>query len=126
MDNSKELVEKRKHKRFEVRPGAFVILKPSGMAACRVLNISMDGLTFDCVSTQTEPIEATQLDIFLTDSPVRVSDVPCKSIWDLMIYERPSISLHRRRCGVQFGELTPDQETQLEYFIQHNTTGEAT
>jgi hypothetical protein len=126
MADSQELVEKRKHKRFQVRPGAFVLLKPSGIAACRLLNISMDGLTFDSISTQAEPIEATELDIFLTDSPVRVSDVPCRSIWDLTIYEKPSISLHRRRCGVQFGKLTPDQKTQLEYFIRKNTIGEAT
>lgn len=125
MASSQKPVEKRKHKRFQVRPGAFVLLKPSGIAACRLLNISMDGLTFDSISTQAEPIEATELDIFLTDSPVRVSDVPCRSIWDLTIYERPSISLHRRRCGVQFGKLTPDQKTQLEYFIQNNTIGEA-
>jgi hypothetical protein len=29
-----------------------------------------------------------------------------------------------KRCGVQFGELTPDQKSQLEDFTQNHTTGE--
>jgi hypothetical protein len=125
MAKTKVPVERRKDRRFQVRNGAFVILKPSGVTACRLLNISMDGLTFDCVSGQAEPVEATELDIFLTDVPIHVSDIPCRSIWDLTVYERPSVALYRRRCGVQFGELTPVQKAQLEYFIQNYTTGTA-
>jgi hypothetical protein len=124
MTDTKQQVEQRKLKRFRVRAGAFVMLKPSGITACRLLNISMDGLTFDCVSSQAEPVEATELDIFVTDAPIHVSDIPCRSIWDLTVYARPSVALYRRRCGVQFGELTPDQKFQLEYFIQNFTSGE--
>jgi len=124
MASSQELVERRKHKRFWVRGGAFVILKPSDIGSGRLIDISMGGLSFDYHTSQALPIEATELDIFLTDSPVRVSDVPCRSIWDLKTYESPPASLYRRQCGVLFGELTPVQKRQLEYFIENHTIGE--
>ena len=124
MTNTKARVERRKHKRFRVRAGAFVILKPCppGTGACRLIDISMGGLTFDCFISQELPIEATEVDIFLTDSHLDVPNVPCRSIWNLTMYESPPASIYRRRCGVEFGELTPDQKSRLEYFIEKHST----
>ncbi len=85
----------------------------------------MGGLTFDYVTRKAPSIEATELDIFLTDSDFRLYEFPCQSVWDLITYEIPTIALHKRRCGVQFGELTQSQIFQLEDFIQNYTTGPA-
>ncbi len=121
------MVERRKHKRFRVKANAFVMLKPCppGTGACRLIDISVGGLSFDCFISQELPIEATEVDIFLTDSHFHVPNVPCRSIWNLTMYEGPSASRYRRRCGVEFGALTPQQKTQLEYFIHNYTIREA-
>ena len=90
----------------------------------RLIDTSMGGLTFDWVTSEVLPIEATKLDICRTGSLFILYNLPCQSIWELSIYEKHPASLHRKRCGVQFGELTPDQESQLEHFIQNHTKGE--
>jgi hypothetical protein len=123
MASSQELVEQRKHKRFRVRGAAFIVLNPFDIGAGRLINISMAGLSFYYYTGQALPIEATELDIFPTDSLVRVSDVQCRSIWDLKTYENPPASFYTRESGLLFGELTPIQKHQLEYFIENHTIG---
>ncbi len=125
MTNTKARVEQRKHKRFRVQDGAFVILRPTDTGVGRLIDISMGGLTFDYVTRKAPSIEATELDIFLTDSDFRLYEFPCQSVWDLITYEIPTTAVHKRRCGVQFGELTQSQVFQLEHFIQNYTTGPA-
>ena len=124
MTDGKKRVERRKHKRFRVQEGAFVILSPSDTGAGRLKNISMGGLMFEYVTVKTPSINATELEIFLTDSLFRLQ-VPCHSVWDLPVYKSSSFSLQKRQCGVQFGELSSHQISRLEYFIQEHTTGEA-
>jgi hypothetical protein len=125
MTDGKKRVERRKHKRFRVQEGAFVILSPSDTGAGRLKNISMGGLMFEYVTVKTPSINATEVEIFLTDSLFRLYQVPCHSVWDLPVYKSSSSLLQKRQCGVQFGELSPHQISRLEYFIQNHTTGEA-
>ncbi len=117
------MVERRKHKRFQVPMGAFVTLKPSDTGAGRLTHISMGGLRFEYITGQTASGQATELDIFTTNSDFRFYKVPCQTIWQRTTYESPLTSTTKRQCGVQFGELSPDQIYQLEYFIQNYTGG---
>ena len=53
-------------------------------------------------------------------------EIPCKAVSDLEIEDSPPFSsISMRRCGVQFGELTQEQESQLDYFLQNHTVGHA-
>jgi hypothetical protein len=125
MVKQKEAVEQRQHKRFRVQDGAIIIFKPSDAGMGRLIDISMGGLTFDYLTSQAPPtVEAAKLDILLTDSAFGLYDVPCQSIWELTIYEKPPTSKYRKRCGVKFGELTSEQRRLLEYFIEKHTTAE--
>jgi hypothetical protein len=123
MTDGKAKVERRKHKRFRVQEGAFVILNPSDTGAGRLVNISMGGLMFEYVATKEPSIEATELELFVTDSVFRLYGVPCKSVWDLPVYKHPTMPLQKRQSGVQFGELSAHQKSQLELFIEKHTTG---
>jgi hypothetical protein len=123
--NTKKPVERRKHTRFRVQDSAYVALKPSDAEGGRLISISMSGLMFEYLTNQASSIEATELDILLVDGAFELSHVPCQRIWDLPTYELiPTSPLQKRRCGVEFGELTQSQISQLEYFIQNHTTGE--
>ena len=125
MTTKKKLVERRQQKRFQARDGAYVALKPSDAEGGRLINISMSGLMFEYLTDQASSIEATELDILLVDGAFELSHVPCQRIWDLPTYELiPTSPLHKRRCRVEFGELTQSQKAQLEKFIQDHTTGE--
>ena len=121
MTDTEAKVERRKDKRFRVQEGAFVILKPSDTGAGRLVNIGLSGLMFEYVSTKEPSVEATQLELFVTDSVFRLYGVPCKKVWDLPVYSHPTTSLQKRQSGVEFGELLPHQKSQLEVFIKDHT-----
>jgi hypothetical protein len=116
--------DRRKRRRLRVQGGAFVILSPSDAGVGRLIDISMDGLSFDYVTTQEPTGEPTELQIFVTDSAFRLYKIPCKTITDLKTFEIPQTHSHKRRSGVQFGKLTETQKSQIEYFIQKYTTEE--
>jgi c-di-GMP-binding flagellar brake protein YcgR len=123
MTNEEERVERRKHKRLRVEEDAYVILKP--YTAGRLIDISMDGLTFDYVSTKEPSKIESELDIAVINSAFSLRNVPCKILSDFRTKSLPSNPLSIRRCGVQFRDLTPHQKSQLQRFIQNHTVGEA-
>ncbi len=125
MANTKVRVERRQYKRLRVQDDAFVMLRPSNTGAGRLINISPAGLMFEYITMNEPSVEATELEIFLTGSHFSLHEVPCQIVWDLPIYENLTFSIHKRRCGVQFGELKQRQVSQLEYFMQNYTTGTA-
>ena len=86
-----------------------------------MVNISLSGLMFEYVSTKEPSVEATELELFVTDSVFRLYGVPCKKVWDLPIYKHPTMPLQKRQSGVEFGELLPHQKSQLEDFIEKHT-----
>jgi hypothetical protein len=124
MPHGKPEDDRRQLQRFRVQDGAFVILSPSDAGVGRLIDISMDGLSFDYVTTQEPSSEPTALEILVSDSAFRLYNVPCKIISDFETFQIPEARSHKRRCGLQFGELTQSQISQLEYFIQHYTIRE--
>ena len=117
---------RRKHKRFPVPKSeqAFVALRPSDNGMGRLIDISVAGLTVDYITMQPPSVKATELDIFLTDSAFRLLEIPIRSVWSLNTYDIPSTPLHKRRIGVEFGDLTYHQKLQIEHFIKNHAVGE--
>jgi hypothetical protein len=121
MTNSREIVERRKHKRFQIQHGAFVILKSYDNKVGQIADISPDGLTFIYHTTGEGSATATELDIFVAGSPIHMNKIPCRTISDVEIDSDIYHSLIKRRCGMQFGTLNQGQIFQLDYLMQHNT-----
>ena len=121
MINRESESERRKLKRLKIRNSAYVILKPSDTGVGRLIDISMDGLTLDYITTRQPEIQPTKLDIFVNNSPFRLYEIPCRTITDFATFEAHDGSLSKRRRGIQFGKLTPTQQAHLEYFIQNHT-----
>jgi hypothetical protein len=84
----------------------------------------MEGLTLDYITTRKPEIQPTKLEIFVNNSPLRLYEIPCKTITDFATFEANDGSLSKRRRGIQFGKLTSTQRAQLEYFIQNHTIDE--
>jgi hypothetical protein len=125
MNSGSESDKRRKQKRFQIQDGAFAIVRPAFTKLGQIIDIGLGGLAFRYVVTGARGNMAFEVDIFLVGDGFYLEEVPIKPISDIKLPKKFSKgSLPMRRCGVQFGELTQNQITQLEYFIKNHTTGE--
>jgi len=128
MTDGKELVERRKHERFQVEDGALAVLRrpwPHPTTLGQIIDISMGGLAFRYIAGEERSHEPSELEILWGDCSFRLDKIPFETISDFKTAnEAPFSSIEMRRNGVQFGELRPEQMSQLEYFIQNHAIGE--
>jgi hypothetical protein len=124
MSNRMQLAEQRENKRFQVPRDAFAALRPDYIKVGQIMNIGMGGLGFRYLGSEGPSI-ASELDIFLAGRTFYLYKVPFQTVWDFVTNEMPSSSINMKVCGLQFGDLTPHQISQLEYFIQAYALGEA-
>ena len=127
MTKDKELVERRKNKRFQAKDGALAVLKPPWPNSIRlgqIIDISMGGLSFRCIAGEDRFNGSSELSVIFANHGFYLHKLPIKSISDLETARMPFGSMTPRRRSVQFEELRDDQVSQLEYFIQNHTTGD--
>ena len=69
---------------------------------------------------------AKELKIILGSGGLCLDKVPVKKVSDFVIKSEFSFSsIKMRHIGLVFGELSPEQQTRLNNFIQNHTVGEA-
>jgi hypothetical protein len=129
VNNNKEGVERRKHKRFQVKENAFVALEAqsrphSTTKVGQITDISMGGLAFRYLASEEQPNGSCELGIFLAYDGFHLREIPFEAIWDVETEKVGSASIRVRRSGVQFGEMTHHQISGLEYLIQNHTIAE--
>ena len=113
--------ERRKFQRYLVRGSVVVVLTTGDLLPCRIIDISRNGLAFSYQGALKWGDELLQLGL-QDDENFSLDKIPVRIVSDCALDESSQV---RRRCGVQFGELTPDQEAQLDYFIQRHIFGTA-
>ena len=129
MTNKKEFAERRKHERFKVKNGAIAIINPTNALAasqkhCQILNISRGGLALRYIIRDGEPNESVELDVlFIQDICFTfLKSLSFKSAWISHTASETSLSkLRIEQQGVEFGEMTPQQESQLDRFLEECT-----
>lgn len=123
--DSKEVVDKRKHKRFRSQDLAFAAFGSHSKEIGQILDISRGGLAFRYIADGDRLNESRELEIYLANNGFHLKEVPFNKISDFeLTSEFPLSSIIMRRRGVQFGELTQDHVSQLGYFIQNHTVGD--
>ena len=122
MVTDSEFIDRRKHKRYMVKEGAFTVNSAkSGM----ITEISTRGLTFHYVDRKAWTGESTQLDIVFDADDFYLDKIPCKTVSDIVTSGNlPDKAKVIKRHSVEFGKLTPSQMEQLQYFIENYTLGE--
>jgi hypothetical protein len=121
MADMKTQNQRRKHKRFEVQDGAFVLLGPDSNKLGSIKNVSLGGLSFSHKARKSASSELYELDIFFIGQDFYLEQVPFRAVWDLATKENPFSSITMRRAGVKFGDLTHSQLSRLEYFIENHS-----
>lgn len=115
--------DKRRFKRFQAPKKAFVLVRGLDGKLGQIIDIGRGGLAFRYVANGKKPKKLSQLDIFLANNGFHLEKVSCEIVSDFELGKKgPSDSLTMRRCGVQFGELSQDLLSRLEYFIENYTS----
>jgi hypothetical protein len=122
--------DKRKDKRLSVGEEVIVALRNSSSRVGRVKDISMGGLSFEHIYDEELEEDPSKRDVSLWTDNHSVADIPCRVVYDIPISEPPeydflSVHFRTRRCGVQFGKLTENQETQLNFLLKTHTKRKA-
>jgi len=124
----KEIVDQRRWARFQVpSDSAYTVFKrhwfrPSFMG--NIVDIGLGGLSFRYIAGEKCSSRSSQIDILLTDGSFCLNKVRVNTISDFEIEGETSVGLEARQCGVQFGDLTENQKSDLRYFIQTYTTAD--
>ena len=116
--------DRRKHKRHRAQAGAFVDIRIGRVKVGKIVDISRGGLAFRYVDDRGRLKEEFELDMYFRDHDFRMEYVPVKTIWDRGSPRKLSFSTRTRLRGVQFGNLTQTQFSELELFLLLNTVTE--
>ena len=123
MINLKKDFEQRKHRRFKAPGDAYAALLPDSVLG-QIINISKKGLTLRYIANGERINGSRKMDVFSYGNDFYLRKVPFKFVWDFYLdNEFPFSTIIMRQCGGHFGELTPAQIFQLEYFLTNCTTG---
>ena len=112
------MIERRNHKRYKVEDGAIVV-HPGHIG--QILDISLGGLLCQCIDNQCLLDEPQAFDIFCANDACKfkLKEVPIQMISNYVNQLSPWNTAMIRRCGVMFGDLTANQKSHLENFINH-------
>lgn len=106
--------ERRGHKRFKAKNCTIAVRSKLGS----IIDISMGGLSFSYIDTGEWPKDIPSLAIIFGSDDLCLDEFPLRIISDCSLSKGMSMM---RRCGVQFGELSRKQLSQLEHFIWVNS-----
>jgi hypothetical protein len=125
MTNTKDFTDKRKHKRFKAKKGAFAILRSDQNKLGQIKDISQGGLSFQYDTSGEQFDGSAEMDILLPGNNFYLKNVPVRKVVDFEVNNKVSFSsLPLRQRNMEFGEMKPIQIFQLYYFIQHHTIDE--
>ena len=115
----KEIMERRKHKRFMVQTGVNVALKDIYYKLGQLINISKGGIAFLYIANGEQVDDRFNIDLFSGTDAFYLRDMPFKTISDFRHDKEPPLIHGKiRRCGDQFDKLPQSQKIQLDYFIK--------
>lgn len=111
--------EQRAYRRYIAKGRAMAVVPPNFVMPYPIINISINGLAFGYTGQGDWPKDIVELDIY-NDQGFSLNKVPGIIISDCSAGDGASL---KRRCCVEFGDLSPEQKERLAYFIDNHTIG---
>ena len=117
--------DRRKLPRYKAANGAYAAIRKSTNRLGQIKDISLGGLAFKYLANEGSTNGARALDIFVTKHNFYIKDIPIHFVRDTQLdKESPFSTVPVRQHGVQFGDLSEEQRSQLNHLLQHHTLGE--
>ena len=118
----KQQINRRKYHRSHVGTGAIAALDDTKIGT--IENISRGGLAFRYIGFEDEEeeflVKESPLVSIVNHAGLSLHNVPCKVVAVVTSPpEYPFSSIRKIRCHLQFVHLTPEQKSQLDYFIAY-------
>lgn len=119
--------ELRKEKRLKARYGAMASFFPPNpdfsLVIGKLIDISSRGFALQYYAKGSPHSVSSHLEIFGIYRPlIHIDRIPGTIVYDYEVNEGTRSVLKERRCGVQFGELSNDQRSRLDYFLENYAT----
>jgi len=128
MIDDNELVERRKHKRLQLKGDGVALLRtssPHSTIVGEIIDISPGGVGFRYIAGDEQFNGSSELSLVSADHSFYLGNLPIKTISDLEMAKFPFGSVSTRRRGVKFGNLKQSQSFALEHFMRNYTISEA-
>ena len=120
MGNGIDSEERREVERFKVVQGVYAVFEPYASKRDQVIDISEKGIAFQYVATKKRASIDGRIAIFVSDNGFSLKDIPITIVSDIELKKMSFFSgTKMRRCGGQFGELTPAQAAKLDFFMKN-------
>ncbi len=126
MDVEGERGEQRRHERYPAKEGGVASLRiGSDVRLGTIVDVSRGGLAFRYIDETSHQGERNvALDILYGQDGFLLEKIPARVVNDFETVNEFSFNLLPvRRCSLSFGELTAQQEEQLEYLLANYTPG---
>ena len=118
--------ERRKHRRYPTKDGAFAVLRrpwPNPTTLGRIIDINVHGVAFSCVAPRERLRAWDDLEILWNDCSFRLRNLRARVVSDSRASSEDRFkSLEMRRLSMRFSNLTNSQISQLELFIENYST----
>ena len=119
MTDSARWNERRIHPRYKVKTQAFAVLASHYLIG-QIKNISMGGISFTCIASVKPDSGTFRIEIFTQDDKFHLREIPFKIVSVTDVEGRiPSSSLQKKQINGVFLELSGNQLSQLEHFLQN-------
>ena len=122
MKNKKVLNERRKHKRFKVKEGAFAVAWPDNNKLGPIKDISEGGIAFQFIEDGEQTKGSSEVEIFSTVDDFYMKKLPVRTVLDFELENTVSFNpTPMRQLSMKFGKLNHPQKLLLSFFIQKYT-----
>ena len=122
----RQLADRRRKKRFQVKEGTYAALINANNKLGQIKDISLVGLSFRYIDSNEQNHPESELKIILAGTGLIMDDLPYEPVSDFEVDDEYTFSsVKMRQMHLAFGELTPQQLSQLDLFILNHTMGEA-
>ncbi len=117
---------KRKCPRFRAKEGSYAAIDSYYSIVGRIKDINKCGLAFQYVANGKTLTGQLTINIFRLSKEFRLKNLPFKTISDFYVdSQSPFSAIILRQCCGKFADLTDNQISQLDRFIQNYTIGNA-
>lgn len=122
MKHAKNRIGQKNQTQFQVKDGAYAVIRYKPFQIGKIMNISKDGLTVRYLSNGQELNETFELDIFIIDSNYYIEKIRVNTISDFELIDKDGFgSDNIRQRSFQFGKMKSGQLFYLDYFLENFT-----